>query len=624
MTATSELSREEALTILGLTAKDDLTRSRAALEEVRAHLRRLRDEATTPDKRIQYEVELVRFEEALHVLYAPRKKRIWPVVVGLLLLLLLGGGGYSAYRMVVEQERLQAQVEALLGQAASAVADRNWEEAEGLFARVEGLDSENPAVPQGRRQIEEGREEERRMEINFAFGKVKEKIEIQAWGEAEEALAAARDLAPEDERGPQLESDLRAERRREEIRQLVEGIEQAHREENWQKVIHDSEELAVLAPEHERLADLQEKAREAELILRNLKNVAQALYGRARSLDDGEYSAEALELLREAQRLAPSEAAGELYEKMSGYVQTIEVPEEAETLADALAQVRPGDKVLLGEGVFQESVLVPAGIILEGQGEGKTVLEVPADAGSVLVIAGEGPAVRLSHLTLRHSGFTDASERYPVVLLQEAQAELENCVIEYGAGHGLAVTGGGRATLLACEVKACGWDGIAVTGKGSQVTLEEVRALANLQHGLDVWDGAHARVARSRFQDNGLTGIFLTATGESSQVESSTVERNREVGVMLSKGAVAVISGNLIADNTLGGVVARDGGSRLQVTGNTIEKNGEAGLVVGKEVLLEKEEGNVATNNQGRQKWLNADFSQMKTGRPVLKALPVE
>ncbi|MEM9080355.1 MAG: right-handed parallel beta-helix repeat-containing protein, partial [Verrucomicrobiota bacterium] len=634
MSSEQQMSLEEAQSILGLKPGETVENYEEAFDEVRRHMERLRDEAPTPEKRAGYERELSRFLEALDVIKGkpkaivpvkaeePAKKaeeemelvgakkggsRGWVVMIALLALVAAGAGLFwmkeNAARIAVENDWLEKGERALKA--------RNWTEAEQAFNHILAVSSSSEKAKDGLERVAEGREIEKKQQVGFLLGRGQALMELRRWEEAEKAIAEAIAMDPGDPQLVALQERMAEGRRVDEIEGLVEEVEIVKREENWSRVVEIVEELEEVAPDHEKMSDLRQVREEAELVLSGLRQQADGLYQQALSLDTGEYSESALELLREAQRLAPSEKAAALYQKMISYVQTVKVPGDAETIAEALTRVRAGDKVIISEGVYREQLNLPSGVVLEAEESQKVTLEGASDGGSVLSVTSREKPVRLVGLVLRHYGVSNAGERYPVVLAQAGTLVLEDCVVGFGSGHGVAVIDGGEVEFVGTEVRANGWDGIAVTGEGSKAILRESRVSANLHHGLDVWGGGTAEVERSRFFDNGLVGILLSGEGAPSRVESCTVERNRELGICVSNGKVASLERNLVSTNQLGGVFARDKGTRIRLVGNELKANGEAGLVVGKDVVIERDEENVVAENQGRQKWLAIDLEEI-------------
>lgn len=618
------MSYEEAVRVLGLKRGETVDNYERAFEEVRKHMQRLRDEANTPEKRVNYELELTRFEEALQVAqnFRPKKKKVVPILLSLLLITALVGAAFMFGPVFLERQGKLKEAKSHLPAAKAAAKARNWTEAEKVYQNILALDPKSKEALAGLEQVETGRQVERDMQIEFSLANVQSLKELRRWDDAESAMEKTLAMAPEDAQLQAFATRMKDERRLDEISRLSDDIDVALREKNWQAVVDGTAKLAETDPEHERLTEFQAAAEEARLVLDGFRAKANAIYEQALALDTGEYSLEALQLLREAQRMASSEKAAALLEKMSAYVQTVAVPLDVKTIPEALAKVRSGDKVLVAPGNYPGGFLIPPGVVLAGT-KGKTTISSPSEKGSVIVVEGEGAPARLLGLTIRHQGVSNAEERFPVALVKGAQAVFEECEISYGSGHGIAVMEGARCEITASEIKGCGWDGIAVFGKGSEAVVQDSQSLANLHHGLDAWDGGKVWVQRSRFQDNGLTGVLLTSTDVECRIESSSIERNREVGLVASTGVRAIVNGNLISGNLLGGVFAQDEGTKLSLTANTVEKNGEVGIAIAKEVLLEKDEDNSAKENAGKQKWLNLDLTQVEPTK-ILKALPVE
>lgn len=615
----SAMSYEEATKILGLKSGETVEGYRRAFEEVRKHMQRLRDEAESDESRENYEKELVRFEEALIVAthQRPRKSRVGLLIAALILIAGLGVAVSLFGPTIVSQQAAKREGETRLPEAAAAVDARNWSEAEALYRDILAVSPRSKEAREGLSRIAEGRDIEKKQQVGFLLGRAQALMELRRWEEAEKAMMEALEMEPDDPQLIAMSERMQEGRRADEIDRLVEEIDEAEREEQWAVLLGKISRLKREHPENPNLARFEASATRAETVMKQYAAEAKQLYEKALALDNGSYSEDGLRLLREAQRLSPSPEAAELYRTMSSYVQTVRVPEDAATLAEGLALIRPGDKVLLEAGTYQEQVLVPAGITIESVG-GKAVLIGRSSEGSVVVVKGPGEPVRLLGIEINHSGVSNEEARYPVVLVEGGSLILEDCAIGFGSGHGLAITGGGTCEVIGSEIKGCSWDGIAVFGEGSRVICQETRSLSNFHHGLDVWDGGVAIVERSRFTENGLTGVLLTASGEGSKITNSGIERNREVGVVVSKGAQVELEGNLISGNLLGGVFADDRGTRLSLTSNQILKNGEAGLVVTSEATLQKDAENEVSENVGKQRWLDAKLIKA-TPSQVLK-----
>ena len=66
---------------------------------------------------------------------------------------------------------------------------------------------------------------------------------------------------------------------------------------------------------------------------------------------------------------------------------------------------------------------------------------------------------------MRHLGIALSEERFPVVAIDGGSLTIDNCHIENGSGHGVAVVNGGKAIMRDARIERCCWDGLAVYGE---------------------------------------------------------------------------------------------------------------------------------------------------------------
>ena len=322
--------------------------------------------------------------------------------------------------------------------------------------------------------------------------------------------------------------------------------------------------------------------------------------------DAGVYSTEALEKVREALRLDRQPEYQALSDKLSGYQRVIKVPGEFATIGEALAVARDKDTIRVAEGTYREAIVIEHAVNLEGAGQDKTIVEFPAAEGSVVTVASGVAGARVAGMTFRQDGFVLTKVRFPVVAVGGGEVSLEDCLIEKGSGHGIAVLKGGQVRLTGIEVKDCGWDGLAVSEEGSSARVEASRFAGNLHHGIDAWDGGTVQVSKSTSAGNGLAGIVLMSPGKESRIDESRFEANREVGIMVSNGASARLRVNTVTANLLGGIVVRDAGSKAGLQQNEVTGNEKAGVMVDRNSVITAFTNNVVEGNKGKQVDLKA------------------
>ena len=187
-----------------------------------------------------------------------------------------------------------------------------------------------------------------------------------------------------------------------------------------------------------------------------------------------------------------------------------------------------------------------------------------------------------------------------------AKLVLEDCLIEGGAGHGVAVINGGSASLRDVRVLKCGWDGLAVNGDGSVADAVDCRFDSNFHHGIDAWGGGRVTVKSSRATKNGLAGVVIMSRGVRSELVQCTIDRNREVGVSISNGTIAVLRSNRVEENLLGGIMIEGEGTTAGMEGNVTERNSKFGIMADRRSTIEPFRENETKENIGEQLMLKA------------------
>jgi hypothetical protein len=282
----------------------------------------------------------------------------------------------------------------------------------------------------------------------------------------------------------------------------------------------------------------------------------------------------------------------------------------------------------VAEGEYEESLQIGLKVDIEGAGPGKTIVKIDARSASVVQNSPLSAGSRVAAMTLRHLGNSLTDERYPVVAVDGSELNLENCEVEDGAGHGVAVINGGMARLRGVRVQNCGWDGLSVYGAESRADVSDSRFEANIHHGIDAWNGGSVEIRKSRCAANGLAGIVLMSAGVKSVLTQCTADRNREVGVVVSNGSLAVLRSNRAESNLLGGFLVEGEGTSVVMEGNVAEKNEEVGIMVDQRSTLTSFKENVSRGNSGEQIKLKAELPQPVDAPPPSidppKAIPVE
>lgn len=489
-----------------------------------------------------------------------------------------------------------------------AIEKRRWAEAEELVAELRSEGASQDQIEESYALIASGKREEKGQQAEFLVGNFRSAIESGLLESAQSSLARIEEFSPDHAKLPELRRELKGLLAETDRRGLVSQTEAALEAGKWSEAILSFRALEEIARGHEDTEGLRGEVRRAAEMQEAQRARAAVMLREARELDEGEYAPALIKLVREAVQLDASPENQAYLSQVLNYGKVVRVPADFGTIAEALAEAEANDRILIDEGVYQESLILPAGVELVGKSLQKTVIECSVDQGPVLSVLGGERRARVSGLTVKHQGLVGDDERYPAVAVDGGVLHLQEVLISRASGHGVAVLNEGRAQLTDCEITECGWDGVSVKGERSHAILKRVRSLRNLHHGVDFWDGGSGEVQGCVLQKNGRAGLFAIETRGKVVIEKTKVTENKELGVHLSNVAAAAVLENTITENLLGGVLVENASKAISLVGNEIVKNGEAGLVLEAGVEVLRQEENVVTGNVGRQIWAEAVF----------------
>ena len=540
----------------------------------------------------------------------PEKSMFRAVAWTLLILTVVGLGGWGLFHMKNERDMANAaRVAFLEKQGAKFIENRSWPEAAETFDEIEEIWPDSALVDEGRRGIEAGMREEQSQYVGYWKGVAIASFEASLWGDAEKAANNVLKKYPKEEELKELLGKI-SEAKKEEVRQEnFATVRKQVEEREFNAAILGAKKLIEADAEDTEATALLAEAEAAKAKAAVDLEKAKELLVLALEKDTGEYNEEELELLREAVALAPDDAeiVAE-YQRVAAYTRTIRVPEDLETVEEALEAARDRDRIVLAEGTWEGPFVINAAVKLEGVSD-KTIVQCKADAGSVITVMPGVRGARVSGMTLRHLSFDASEERFSLAMVRDATVDFADCRFEKGSGHGLAVTESGKAKVIRCRFSENGWNGIAVIGEGSLLEAEQNAVNGNYQNGIECWDGASLIASRNTCSGNSRNGIHVDIGTASLTVLDNIMSGNREFGVVISSSGSGRVAGNTLEKNLLGGMVVKAEVEGVQVTDNDITRNYGPGLVLEKGVKPEPLVGNRITGNSGDQLMSEVDLS---------------
>ncbi|MGB3735515.1 MAG: alpha-L-fucosidase [Ilumatobacter sp.] len=254
--------------------------------------------------------------------------------------------------------------------------------------------------------------------------------------------------------------------------------------------------------------------------------------------------------------------------------------EQAVPLAPLLDDVRPGDLVQLGDGVYEGPAFVPPGVILRGLGSARTTIRGASNGSSSIVPAGPtltiGRNARVEHLSVSESTADSPRVASVSIAIDDDFATVLGCTV---AGT-VAVTG--DDVLLR-----------AVSGRGVRADNADRLHVSRCQFSGNRWDvgvelvgGGGQHIESSEF-DGHLCAVRLTDTTGSTvranaitarwwgvhlqRTEGAHVHGNRVGWTMraidIDAGRGAIVDGNAVHDGDSGCIV-QAGAAECEVYGN--------------------------------------------------------
>lgn len=633
-TSSRELSIEAVRLKLGFEKDECLEDGLSRWRKVEIRLYWMAKSATSSAAKASFERDLVELRGLINVVEAELAKKevpqIFPVrravslpakvskkwkgrfVIFALMFALLSGGGYYTYRggfsELRNRPKHEVNLESLQEDFVISIEKRRWNEARNFIKLLKDAGATEVVVQESLAEIEKGRNEEKGQQIAFLISNAQSAQEAGQLPEAEIFCQEVEILQP----GHPIVSSIRESIRKSKLevrRELIIGeIEKAVDSEDWEIAKSKLAMLRKADPKFDRIPSLEVTLKMAQEEEIERKKKAAGLVAKVRSLDEGTYSPEVIALLEKAVRLDPSEENRALYKKMASYGKMVKVPEDHKTISAALEVAKKNDRVFISKGIYHESLIVPNGVQIIGEGRVDTIIECPAEIGAVITVPADVSEVRMVSLTLRHSSLVNDDERSPVVAVDGGSIEGEDLLVIRASGHGIAILNGGKASLSLCEISDSGWDGISVTGEGSSADLSSVTCEKNLHHGIDFWDGASGSIKSSILTANGRNGLFAIEPLAAISVQTTRSEKNREVGFYFSGANGVNIVNCHVRENFLGGILFDQGSKAVSLKGNKITKNGEVGLVFEMGVEVVREIENKVEGNLGKQIWRGAVF----------------
>ena len=281
------------------------------------------------------------------------------------------------------------------------------------------------------------------------------------------------------------------------------------------------------------------------------------------------------------------------------------------TVSEAIQAAKPGDRILVRPGLYEESLIVNKPLEIIGDGPVEDIVIRARDAN---VLAFQASIGRVANLTLRQVG-----EEVIGVSIQQGRLDLEGCdissqaascvfiwdgadprlrrnKIHHGKEHGVFVYDDGPGTLEDNEISSNGYSGVAIQGGGDPV-LRRNQIHGNEESGAYVYDSGLGTLEDNEIAGNGSSGVAID-TGGRPVLRRNQIHDNKKSGVSVRDSGLGTLEDNEISGNRNAGVEIRSDGNPT-IRGNRINRNAHEAVWIhdgGKGVI---EDNDLTGNDRG-------------------------
>ncbi len=252
------------------------------------------------------------------------------------------------------------------------------------------------------------------------------------------------------------------------------------------------------------------------------------------------------------------------------------------TISEAIDAAKPGYKILVRPGFYQEALVIDKPLEIIGDGELDEIVVEAKDQSAVLFKTTMG---RISNLTLRTIG----DKELLAVSIGSGRLLLDGCDITCRVVGGVAIHSGADPRLRGNRIHGNGGSGVFIYPNG-QGTLEDNEIFSNAGNGVLIKSGANPTVRRNRVYEGESTGMFITGGGLGI-IEDNDIFENKNAGISVSEKGNPTVRRNRITKNGYQAVWVFDGG------GGTFEDNDLRDNERGAWKISGDSEANVVRNN---------------------------
>jgi parallel beta-helix repeat protein len=234
------------------------------------------------------------------------------------------------------------------------------------------------------------------------------------------------------------------------------------------------------------------------------------------------------------------------------------------TVSAAIRAAKPGDRILVRPGLYDEALMVDKPLEILGDGP---VPDIEIRARGANVLKFRTTIGRVANLTLRQAGGRGV---WYAVDISQGRLDMEGCDISSQSLACVAIHNGADPRLRRNKIHSGKMGGVYVydTGLG---TLEDNDITGNALSGVEIKSGGNPVLRRNHIHDNKECGVMVQDDGLGT-AEDNDITSNGNAGIYISTGGSPTVRGNRINRNDYQAIWVNDGGGGVvednDLTGN--------------------------------------------------------
>ncbi len=233
-------------------------------------------------------------------------------------------------------------------------------------------------------------------------------------------------------------------------------------------------------------------------------------------------------------------------------------PADYATLTEAVRKARPGARILVRPGRYEEGLVLDKPLEIVGDGPREEIVLENPDTHCLLVRTAKA---LVRGLTMRSRGACKGNRRSAVEVAQ-GQFVLEDCDLSSDTLPSVSVHGPATNPIIrGCRLLDGKSSGILVADE-ARATIEACEFFDNAEAGLLIRAGGNPLVRRCRFHDGKLFGLLVDELGRGT-VDECEFFGNAEAGIAIS-GGVPLVRKCRLHNERVGLLAFAEGGGTLE------------------------------------------------------------